>query len=270
MNEADTVSWQERWRIQMEDMAARSDTQYWNRRAEDYNNFIVSSSFEYGERMAEILQSNTMLGADSSVLEIASGVGAVTLPLARRAARVTAVEPAQAMADLLEENATAADINNITPEVTDFASFAAQTQDNAFDLAFLCHAAWQFPDAAWLIEEMSRLSSGYCCLADTMGQRDPENLAMQKKLGINAPEVDRPFYLYNVLNELGRPASLSNVSYVMRRSEDSARSMWTNLVSKYRTVSEQDTEMIDEHIASRSTDGVYAVPATMTMMWWKA
>ncbi|WP_421902147.1 class I SAM-dependent methyltransferase [Maridesulfovibrio sp.] len=270
MNLQKTTSWKEIWSDQMEDMAARSDTGYWNRRAEDYNDFITSSRFGYGKKMCETLTEEGVIDTNSSVLEIASGVGAVTLPLARHSKEVIAVEPAQSMADLLEANSDSAGVKNIRIEVTDFASFAAQAQDNSYDLVFLCHAAWQFPDIEELINEMSRISRGFCCLADTMGMGDAENHQMQRKLGINAPELDRSLYLYNILNELGRPADLSNVSYIMRRSTDSARSMWTNLVSKYRTVSAEDSELIEQHVNTQSNSGFYEVPAVMSLMWWRA
>ncbi len=254
----------------MEDMATRSDTEYWNRRAEDYNDFITSSRFGYGKQMCEILVEEGLIDTNSSVLEIASGVGAVTLPLARLSKEVIAVEPAQSMADLLEANSDSTGIKNIKVEVTDFASFADQALDNSYDLVFLCHAAWQFPDIEELIKEMSRISRGFCCLADTMGMGDAENHQMQRKLGINAPKLDRSLYLYNILNELGRPADLSNVSYIMRRSTDSAKSMWTNLVSKYRTVSSDDRELIKQHVESKNNAGFYEVPAVMSLMWWRS
>ncbi|WP_419784267.1 class I SAM-dependent methyltransferase [Maridesulfovibrio sp.] len=270
MNLQKTASWKEVWSLQMEDMAARSNTDYWNRRAEDYNDFITSSRFGYGEKMCDILTAEEIINADSSVLEIASGVGAVTLPFARRTKEVIAVEPAQSMAKLLEENAASVGIKNIKPEIMDFDSFAAKAQDNSYDLVFLCHAAWQFPDIEKLISEMSRISRGFCCLADTMGIGDAENHQMQRKLGIKAPELDRSLYLYNILNELGRPADISNVNYTMRRSTDSARSMWTNLVSKYRTVSTEDRELIEQHVTTQSNSGFYEVPAVMSLMWWRS
>jgi predicted O-methyltransferase YrrM len=269
MGTATACRWQERWREQMVDMAARSDTPYWNRRAADYDDFITTSRFDYGGRMAELLAAEGMLAPHSSVLEIASGVGAVTLPLARLAGRVTAVEPARSMADLLAKNAATAGLDNLDVAVEDFASFAAQAPDASYDMVFLCHAAWQFPDIAKLIQEMSRLSRGWCCLADTMGQGDAEHREMQQKLAIDTPTLDRSLYLYNVLSEMGLPASLAPVRHVMRRSADSARSMWTNLVSKYRDVSAGDEQIIDEFVAARSTGGVYETPGAMALMWWR-
>ncbi len=261
--------WRDTWRSQMTDMAARSDSRYWNRRAADYDDFITTSRFDYGERMAEVLSVHGVMGPETEVLEIASGVGAATLPLARRAKRVTAVEPAQAMADLLAKNAASEGVDNVQAVVEDFAAFAAATQDDSFDVAFLCHAAWQFPDVACLIREMSRLSRDVCCLADTMGAGDAEHQEMQRRLALDAPTLDRPLYLYNVLHEMGLPANLTPIRHVMRRSSDSALSMWTNLVSKYREPSAEDEKLIDDFVASRSKGGVYETPGVMALIWWR-
>ena len=261
--------WQELWRAQMADMAARSDTGYWNRRASDYDDFINTSRFDYGGRMAEILSGEGLLGTEHSVLEIASGVGAVTLPLCRHAGRVTAVEPALSMAEMLGKNADTAGLDNLDIAVQDFATFASTASDKSYDVVFLCHAAWQFPDIAWLIREMTRISRGCCCLADTMGQGDIEQQEMRKRLFIKTPTLDRSLYLYNVLNEMGLPADMTPVRHVMRRSTDSARSMWSNVVSKYRDLSKADEQVIDEFVTARSKDGVYETPGVMSLMWWR-
>ncbi len=252
----------------MADMAARSDTGYWNRRASDYNDFITTSRFDYGERMADILAREGVVTPQISVLEIASGVGAVTLPLARRVQDLTALEPAEAMAGLLGANIRSNGLGNVRIVVEDFASFAAAAGDKSFDLVFLCHAAWQFPDIARLVGEMSRLSRSCCCLADTMGAGDAEQRDMQNRLCIDAPTLDRSLYLYNVLHELGWPANMTSLRHVMRRSPGSARSMWSNLVSKYREVSLEDERIIGEHVEARCVDGIYESPGTMALMWW--
>ncbi|NCC26132.1 MAG: class I SAM-dependent methyltransferase, partial [Deltaproteobacteria bacterium] len=71
-------------------MATRSDVAYWNRRAEDYDDFITTSGFDYGRSMVDILGAEGVLSRESRVLEIASGVGAVTIPMAQAVKTVTA------------------------------------------------------------------------------------------------------------------------------------------------------------------------------------
>lgn len=270
MHTAAEIPWQERWRDQMQDMARRSNTSYWNRRASDYNDFINTSGYDYGRQMAKALEAEGILNEYSSVLEIASGVGAVTLPLAAKAERIIALEPAQNMAELLSKNAQANNIENIQTIVQCFASFAARTTDNSFDLVFLCHAAWQFPDLPWLISQMSRLSSTHCCLADSMGSEHSEHRDMLRKLSLNTPDLDRTLYLYNVLFELGLPANISYIPHLMRRSVDSATSMWKNLVGKYRLLSGNDEEIIQDHVLSRTRNGIYESPGTMSLIWWRS
>lgn len=262
--------WQKRWRAQMQDMAKRSDTSYWNRRANDYNDFINNSGYDYGKQMAKVLEAEEILNEDSSVLEIASGVGAVTLPLAAESKRVIALEPAGNMAELLSENAQKNNIENLEIVVQDFGTFAARASDNSFDLVFLCHAAWQFPDLPWLLSQMSRLSSAHCCLADTLGSEDSEHKEIRHKLGLVTPDLDRTLYLYNVLFELGLPANISYIPHLMRRSVGSATSMWKNLVGKYRTLSDNDAAIIQDHVLSRTRDGIYESPGTMSLIWWRS
>lgn len=261
--------WQVRWRASMEDMALRSDTAYWNRRAADYDDFITTSRFDYGQKMAGHLRQEGLLGPETSVLEIASGVGAVTVPLARSARWVTALEPAEAMAALLGKNAHAEGLDTIEVIEKDFAAFSRWAADASYDLVFLCHAAWQFPDLEWLFYEMNRLSRSCCCISDTIGTGSDQHKAMRERLGIRTPELDRTLYLYNVLQETGFPANLSRIHHVMRRSEASASSMWENVVQKYRELSSDDEEIIREHVTRQSRNGIYVTPGTMSLMWWR-
>lgn len=79
---------------------------------------------EHAQRYLEAIQANNpeyfahTLGAihlepHFNVLDIGAGPGAMTLPMARRAARITAVEPAAGMADLLEERCRIEGIANV-------------------------------------------------------------------------------------------------------------------------------------------------------------
>jgi SAM-dependent methyltransferase len=54
-----------------------------------------------------------LIGPDWSVLDIGSGPGTIALPLAAKAAHVTAVEPAEGMAAVLEENIAARGLGNV-------------------------------------------------------------------------------------------------------------------------------------------------------------
>jgi len=262
--------WLNTWQYHMTGMNEVSTTQYWDKRAEDYDDFIRTSEFEYGRRMCEILEREGTLDRYTQVLEIASGVGAVTLPLCRSSQRVTAIEPSHPMAERLQMNSRTWNISNLEIIEQTFQEFAADAPPNGYDMVFMCHASWQFPDLADLIASMNRLGRQTCCLADTMGIADFKHQDMYRRLDIVPVDLDRALYVFNILCELGCSPNLATIDHVMRRSTTSAKAMWRNLVGKYRVPKKEDMTLIDSHVKRQSSNGIYATPSTMALIWWDA
>ncbi|WP_027191892.1 class I SAM-dependent methyltransferase [Fundidesulfovibrio putealis] len=263
------IDWQSLWREAVAKTSAVSHVGYWNERANDYDNFIRSSRFAYGEAMSEILVREGMLSPSGTVLEIASGVGAVTLPLAQRCALVTALEPAERMADRLRQNARDRGISNIDVRVQTLEQAQGTVVPGSFDLTLMCHASWQFPEFMAVVEFMDRASRLGGCIADTAGFDDQTQGEMYDALGIKADCPDRFPYLFNLLYSGGYYPNVRMIPYAMRRSIDSALSMWRLLIGKYRTPTEQDLALIESHVHARAEDGMYEVPSVMAVLWWK-
>lgn len=261
-------TWTTAWQEATEEMHQVSDTTYWDRRAPDYNDFILTSEYSYGEAIADVLTVNGCLCQQTEVVEIAAGVGAVTVPLAQRAAHVTAFEPALQMAGFLEKNVSKANLHNvdIRREI-----FDAKTcyPSKPSDLIVMCHAAWHFPNFIELVESMENISHGFCCLADTSGLADPDTEVIHRQLNL-PPEaaVDRVPFLFNQLYFSNRRPQLAHIPWTTRRSVSSALSMWKMVLQKYREPNEADLALIQEHVDARTNNGIYESPSLMAVLWW--
>jgi ubiquinone/menaquinone biosynthesis C-methylase UbiE len=265
---ADLSKWTKSWNDNMTTMSRVSDVGYWNKRAEDYDDFIKTSQFEYGREIARILYREDVLRPGATVLEIAGGVGAVTLPLASHASRITTLEPAKKMAGRLKKNAADQGISNIEVKICTLSGYDKGAQPKSVDLTVICHASWQFPNIEKLFQLMDRISRRSCCLCDTVPNILSSHQAMCEKLGIDTGAFDRALCLYNLLCETRRCPGISFFHYRMRRSTASAMSMWTHLVGKYRETTKNDVELIGDHVSAHEADGIYEEPACMAVMWW--
>ncbi len=261
--------WEGHWRDNMSSMNAVSTVAYWNKRAEDYDDFIRTSRFSYGIEIVSILLQEKMFEETSHVFEIAGGVGALTLPLCRYAAQVTTVEPAEKMAEKLRINADEQKLDNVEIVVATCQDVAHKGLAQTYDLAIMCHATWQFPDLKWLIQFMERAGNGKVCIADSIPEENAERSALYLRLGVTHHAFDRVLGLRKVLLSLGRTPKVTSFPYVMRRSMQSARAMMTNVVGKYHEPRQEDLELIDQHVAAHSSDGVYIEPGRMGVVWWE-
>ncbi len=112
--------------------------------------------------LEELLHSDSFFPSGSRVLEAGCGVGAQTLPLARRnpGTRITSVDLAASSVAATRARVAAAGLDNVTVRQVDI--FALQFEPRSFDHAFLC----------FVLEHLSRRSKrsrGYApssCLAE--------------------------------------------------------------------------------------------------------
>lgn len=268
--EAKATHWTEIWLQNISRVGWAGDMDYWNKRAEDYNDLIVTSRFNYGEEIVRILNREGVIGSKDTVLEIAGGVGAVTIPLARAAHRVITIEPAFNMIRRLEQNAEKAGLSNIDIKIGTQDYFEEEIPSKNADLVILCHAAGEFPDIERLFHFMDRVSRRHCCLADSLPHMNQDHQALFEKLGIAVNKFDHVTLLYNLLWETGACPDMVYFDFTMRRSIASAIQMLTHVAGKYREVIREDVARIEDHVTARASAGIYEAPGRMGVIWWKS
>ncbi|MEA3558743.1 MAG: class I SAM-dependent methyltransferase [Candidatus Thermoplasmatota archaeon] len=257
------------WAEKVKETRRISGSDYWNKRALDYADYIRTSDYEHGRKIKEVFEREGILKEDLEILDIAAGPGSVTIPFAESVRKATAVEPAEGMCKRLVENSLELGLENIEimnmmwEEVDD-----AELEDR-FDLVVCSNALWQFPDIWGQLARMNRVSRGYCCIAIGVGS-DETFSEMYRKLKLDDGDIDHFIGVYNTLYERDVLANVRMIETVMRRSVNSGISMWELLLSKYREPTEDDKEIIRDHVADNSEDGVYRKEGNMAVIWWKS
>jgi SAM-dependent methyltransferase len=96
-----------------------------------------------------------------TVLDIGAGIGRWTLPIAKRVARVTAVEPLQGMREVLLERAAAHGLTNL--DVVDVPWLTADVPPH--DVAIAAHATYTTTDLVGFVRKMEASARRTCYLA---------------------------------------------------------------------------------------------------------
>lgn len=115
------IDWAQRWREMVRQREAQTDAlqegpmrpgaDFWERRAALFRRRV---RHRHDEEQDTFLQRVLRYVDDrTTVVDVGAGVGRLTIPLARRARRVVAVEPAAAMVELLQEELRSAGVGNV-------------------------------------------------------------------------------------------------------------------------------------------------------------
>ena len=97
-----SIDWEEVWEENIHDIASRTTVDYWESRAEDYSDMVLNSEFHHGEQIRKFCFTEGLAETGSQVMDIGSGPGALTIPLARNVNSVTALHPAAQIIQRLE------------------------------------------------------------------------------------------------------------------------------------------------------------------------
>ncbi len=263
-----TVDWEKQWAERIKEIKRISGTDYWNKRAEDYNDYIRTSRYEHGKKIKEIFEREGILKPDFEVLDIAAGPGSATIPFAESVRKVVAVEPAEEMCKKLISNSHEAGCKNIEIINSKWEKINTAVYEHRFDLVVCSHALWHFPDIVEQLNRMNRVSKAYCCIAESAGGYGTA-CDMYKTLGIDSQDFDYFIHIYNILYRENIAANVRIIDTVMRRSVYSGVRMWELVLGKYRKPTEKDREIIREYVLRNSEDDVYERKGKMAVIWWQ-
>ncbi len=268
MNRTETIRWDNLWENSIREMATRTSVDYWEKRAADYTDMVRNSRFEHGEKICSFCHKQGIFSPDSQVLDIGSGPGALTIPFARSARQVTAIEPAFQMIQELERNARNENLMNITSIQSTWQNIDISGYEKRYDLVLCCHSLWHFPDILQQVKRMHQASRGCCVIAGGFGS-DADTVDLYSRLGVSEPEFDQFHTLFNLFNQHDMPPNVEVIPYTTRRSKESILTAMELVVQKYHPVTEEDRSIISEYVLSRLVDDMYSGSGLMGLMWWK-
>lgn len=246
-------------------------TEFWNQVADRYR-FRFCQESKIVQEIIGLLKKEGMATQESILLDIGCGPGTFTLPLARLAAHVFALDPAPKMLDTLMEDAGRQGLCNITPlcqkwEVSCF--------EREFDLV-LASFSPAIRNAESLLK-MHRASRKYCCLITSSGE---ENFKIRDELWkqlIGEPFHSNAFHIiypFNYLYSCGiRPQICSLRNFVC---DDEPVEVLIDWYEKYFEMfvdlDSQAKETIRRYLERQAKGGMVTseTEKTFSIMWWRA
>ncbi len=266
------LNWEAIWRQTYEQKRSveRKDPgiAYWDKRAADFSESRKTNDYEYGRKVLKALDG--ILNPDSEVLDVGAGPGTFVVPFAGKVKKITALEPAQEMTEIMKKNAA-------EKSVTNFEVMNALWQDvniseiaNRYDLVVSSLVLWMFEDIWSPIERMEQAAKGYCCIVTGAGGKDPDEEELWRAI---MGEAQQPSYqeyplISNLLYATERYPNVRMIRYTSERSLETAIRYRTLLYTKYVEMTPEIEEKIKQHVLAQAVDGKCQRESTSAVIWW--
>ena len=139
------------------------------------------------------------INSQSTLLDVGAGSGRWTIPVARIAKSVTAVEPSEVMLSMLRENITAANLNNIRV----LQAHWGQAIVEPHDVVVSAHAIYTSQDFVAFVRKMEQYAREVCYLVLRLPLHN--GIIGELSLSINGHRHDSPnaIIAYNTLYSMG-------------------------------------------------------------------
>ncbi len=206
---------------------------------------------------------------NTTIIDIGAGTGRWTIPLAKIAKTVTAIEPSNAMQDILHKEIITAKLNNI--------QIIQSSWEDAIviphDVTVCAHAMYSSLDIVYFVRKIERYTTGTCYLAMRLPPSD--GIIGELSLSIYGQHHDSPnaIVAYNSLYSIGIYANILVESNIYRWTDNTFEEAFARAKRHLRLQSSTtyDTLIRDTLVKRLSLiNNCYVWPDGMrsALLWW--
>jgi ubiquinone/menaquinone biosynthesis C-methylase UbiE len=245
------------------------DKEFFKKLSIDSSNIIKRNNYEYGKKAVEILKDNLEGFSNFTVLEIGTGAGTLTIPLAKEVKKVTAIEKSEMNIKLLKENLRENGIENVEIINADWNSIDI---DDKFDLVVCSHFLWMVEDLEKHLEKMESLSKRYCsiiqpCGRDSIVKKIYEKILNKPYMGEFEPDAD--YFAYVILREWGRVVNVRYFDYTIERNLEEEIRYVASFIGRFREVDEEVIKKIESYLKEISDNEKFITKNKVVVLWWE-
>lgn len=269
-------TWQARRQVRIRPMQVVFDPHFGEHSLSDSFAAARCDDFGYGRCSLDAL--GNQITPEMVALEVGAGTGALTFPLARRVARVVAIERSLPTVAFLVEKLTEANLTNVEARCENWVTMDAATLQERFDLVVCSHFLWQVADPEAHLRKMERASRRLCAVVQPAG-RTPlvaeTWTAIHRSVGARLPrpydgrfEPDADLFPYLILREWGRRVHVRTFDYTVERDAAQLERYVIAFIARHVPVDAALRDRITAHIAPHVQDGRHVDSGQAVVLWW--
>ncbi len=268
------VGWENAWTEMRQEKMRKPkisyDDEFFKKSAKDFSERIKLNDYEFGRKTTEIL--NEVIDGNFEVLEIGTGPGTLTIPLAKKVKKITGIEFAERNIKNLKLNLKENNLSNIETVNKKWEEIEDDKIKEKFDLVVCSHFLWQIKNIDKLVRRMENASRRYCSIVQPCGRDEIvkdifEKISNQKYTGQFEPAAD--YFAYVILREWGRLVSVGYFDYTFERNlEEQVRNI-AAFIGRFYEVDTVLEKKIKDYLLEISEDGIYREENKAAVLWWQ-
>ncbi|WP_287382507.1 class I SAM-dependent methyltransferase [Methanobacterium sp.] len=262
------VDWNGLWNKSLQNLPKKNNPESWDNIASKFNEWMEKD--DYPEKLLNRIE----LDSNDSVLDIGCGNGVITIPLAQKAIKVTAMDISSKMLEILMKNAKDSGLNNINTcnrRIED----VTEEDVGKHDVVVASRSLNGVSDIGKELEKINNIAkkSVYLTLWGADNRRFEREMA--QLLGRESHRHPDYIYVYNILHDLGIYANVEMLESNTRNYYSNVEEALDRLRWRIGDLNKDEESILREYLEEnmiKTTDGTITYSngkADWVLIWWK-
>ena len=267
-NEDVKLDWNRLWNEALEKLP-KKNSRSWDNVAPKFKK--TKGKNDYSKKILEKIK----LEPEDTVLDIGCGSGNITIPLARKAKKVTALDISRKMLQLLEENAAENDLSNIDPLNRRLEDVLLNRDIEPHDVVIASRSLNGVYNIKQVLEEINEIAKKYVYITLWGANNVKFQNEISKIIGREFHEHPTYIYVYNMLYELGIYANIEILEYDNSSYYSSIDDAIETFRWKMVNLNQREEDILREYLSGKMVklhDSKFKFPHNKpdwTLIWWK-
>lgn len=262
------VDWNALWNKSLQNLPKKNNPESWDNIASKFNEWMEKD--DYPEKLLNRIE----LDSNDSVLDIGCGNGVITIPLAQKATKVTAMDISSKMLEILKKNAKNSGLNNINTynrRIED----VTEEDVGKHDVVVASRSLNGVSDIGKELEKINNVAkkSVYLTLWGADNRRFEREMA--QLLGKESHRHPDYIYVYNILHDLGIYANVEMLESNTRNYYSNVEEALDRLRWRIGDLNKDEESILREYLEKnmiKTPDGTITYSngkADWVLIWWK-
>jgi ubiquinone/menaquinone biosynthesis C-methylase UbiE len=255
------------WKEAVEKLPKKDASKSWDKIASKFNQWMKKDDYPLE------LVSKIQLGEDDTVFDIGCGNGTITIPLAKKAKSVTALDSSMNMLEILQKKAAVEKLSNIKI-VNKRIEDVEAAEIGPHDVVIASRSLNGIPDIKRELEKLDEIAKKHVYITFWgFGSREFEN-EVSKLLGREPYKHPDYTIILNILEEMGIQANAEPLKSDTRNFYSNMEEALDRIEWKVGEMNEDEKLLVKKHLSRvliKDPDGGFSYPQKSSkwiLIWW--